>query len=158
MPIRSFRAVRLVRHAFVTGEHDLERRSTLRPVRDAHVAAVTLDDRSHDGKPETAAGWDSGTGARRISLVEPVEHIGQVLRRDAGPGVFNRDADAIAVALRAQYERSAVRHVPDGIRGEVLERLFEPLRVPPNFFGVRRDVDGDPYLILLDRRLMPIDD
>ena len=61
---------------------------------------MSFDDRFDDGESETAAAALAGLyRARRVALVEPIEHAKQVLLRDAWPRVRHANRDR-ALLLR----------------------------------------------------------
>src|SRR5688572_4100957 len=72
-------------------QQELERRAAVRRVGGADRAAVPLDDRANDRQAEPAARGARGRGPGLIHLVEAIEDVGQVLRRDAGPVVAHSD-------------------------------------------------------------------
>ena len=74
---------------------------------------------------------DLTPGPRRVRLVEAIEDVRQVLRRDArGAFVLDRQRDA-AVDRRCAASRSvaAARRVADGVGGQILQRLLEPIAI-----------------------------
>ena len=66
------------------------------------------------------------TRSRGVRLVEAIEDERHVFRRDARPVVGDRQHRATAVQLRAQFDASASWRMPDGVCGEILQRLLEP--------------------------------
>ena len=111
-----------------------------------------------DREPEPAARRHAGAGARGVGLVEPIEDVRQVLGRNARAGIGHRDADAIAVRLGEQRDPAAVRRVPDGVGRHVLQRLLEPVGVPPDVRRARRRrrVQRDPPIA--EHRPVPVGD
>ncbi len=88
-------------------------------------------------RPLRTAGF---AGARRIDLVEPVEDEREVLGRNAPAGIAHRQGDRIPGQLRANLDFSAGRRVPQGVGGEILQRLLEAERVAVEDF--RAGADG----------------
>ena len=82
----------------------------------------------------------TGPVARGVGLVEPIEDEGQVLGRDAGPAVRDRQHHAAVRAAAGQRDAAVSRRVADGVGDQVLQHLLEPPRVADHGLGVRRDL------------------
>src|ERR687886_741325 len=81
---RSFRSLAIPR----APDRELAPRARpLAPGRDA--AAVELDELLDDGQPDAEA--PLAPGERPVPLGEQLEHLRELLRRDAVPSVFDRD-------------------------------------------------------------------
>ena len=116
---------------------DRERRAS-RLAGDRDRAAVPLDDRLDDREAQPAAAGRP-PAARVIDLVEPLEHVRQVLGRDAAPRVDHRQLDA-GPARAARRDRSCRRAGVwrSALATRLLERLIEADRIGRQLVGVRR--------------------
>src|SRR5436189_4879083 len=70
---------------------DLDRQSPWRRRARAHRTAVALHDLAHDGEPETRAAQVARWlhAARLVATIEPLEHVAQLVRAQAGTVVLD---------------------------------------------------------------------
>ena len=105
-------------------ENDLEHRTVV--ISRADAAAVPLDDRLDDRQPETAA---ARCLACRVNLVEALEDQWQVLLRYSWSGITNAQHRAVRHHGTTQDDLATLGCVSQCVRGQVLQRLLEPIRV-----------------------------
>src|SRR5688500_19010681 len=93
---------------------------------------MRLDDVLGDGEPEAGA----ARGARAIDLVEALEDALEIVRWEAGAGVFDADTEPLGVAPRAALGGAQKRSGCDGVALELglagldarqLEQLLDEL-------------------------------
>ncbi|MCC6990049.1 MAG: HEAT repeat domain-containing protein, partial [Acidobacteria bacterium] len=106
-----------------------------RRARDGHRATVAFHDGLDDRQAQAGA---AGLAARRVGLVETVEHIRQVFGLDAGAGVAHREGERVAVARRRQGHAAAGRRVAQRVGRQVLQHLFETAFIAAHGVGARR--------------------
>src|SRR2546423_11607071 len=94
---------------------------------DVDRTTVPRDNGPGNRKPQTGA--RGSRGASRVHLVEPVEDVRDVLRRDARTVVRHREDRCVVARLGAQLDAAAIRRVPYGVGDEVLDDLLEPVRI-----------------------------
>ena len=110
--MRSARASRMTCYAFIGrsgGNLSVKVVPAAGPARGSHHSAMALDDRFHDRQPKPAAGRVPRTG--RIRLIEPVEYVRQMLRRDARTGIADRHDDC----HRPRYAAFSATRPPFGV-------------------------------------------
>ena len=73
---------------------------------DGDLAAVQVDDVLHNIQAETRAGLIHR--ARTVGLVEAVEHMRQILRRNADAGVADSEYAQLSLLMDLQPQRTAV--------------------------------------------------
>ena len=93
--------------------------------------------------------------ARGVDAVEAVEHVRQVLGRDARPAVLDDQHDLGAGRRRPQRDAAAARRVAHGVGDQVLQHLLEPPLVAKHGFGARADVPFERDAALVERALVP---
>src|SRR5687768_4076643 len=87
---------------------------------DGDARGVTRGDLAHDGEPEPAA------GARRSRhAVEALEHAVALLRRDAGPIVFDLEERVPIAPAGAHGHAAAARRVLERVVHQVRQRLAQ---------------------------------
>ena len=103
-------------------ECDPERGALAELALDLDLAAVGIDDALHDREAKTDA---------VIARVLPVaiEDVLDVLARDAGSGVADRDRDPIAAPFGPESDRTAGRGELERVPDQVRERLTEPVTI-----------------------------
>src|SRR6185295_6229071 len=116
----------VLRPAAVRRDLEPEGAAALRGALDTHPAAVQLDGVLHDGEPQP--GPARGARPAAVDPVEALEDAGQVLGRDAAPGVGDGDPDRGGPRVRRDPHRPRIR-VLDGIVEQVPERHLHPLPV-----------------------------
>ena len=67
--------------------------------------------------------------ARRIGLVEPIEHERHVIGGNPLPRVDHRQHDRVALAVGAQLDVPAGRRVAQGVGEQVLDHLLDPIGI-----------------------------
>ena len=90
-----------------------------------------------DGQPQSRA--TGRPAARSIGPVEPLEHVGKVLRGD--PFSFVADGDAHLAIGRGRHRDSdpaTCRGVPDRVVEQDHHELVKAIRVAANFYAARR--------------------
>ena len=139
---RDLDAARRRRAAARGGQDDHEHRPARRVLLDPDRPPVGLDQALHDRQAEAGA---ASVGPRLVRLVEAIEHVWQVLGRDALAGVAHAHHDRVALALRVERHRSAARRVPERVGREVLYHLLEAARITGHGVdaGPDRGVEGD---------------
>ena len=81
-------------------------------------------------------------------FVKAIEDVWQVLRRDPHAGVRNAEQGDLRCLFRDQSDPAAGRRVPERIRRQVLQRLFEAPPVTPHFQFLVGQGHLDGHLIL----------
>ena len=129
------------------GQPQREDTALARLARRVDRAAVGGDQMADDGQTEPGASGTAAAGLLRAP--EPVEHVRQVLGRDARACVGDRQDDLVAVPVRGQRDRAAGRGVPQRVGDQVAERLPHPdgVGVQPQRVlgpGAQFHLGGDP--------------
>src|SRR2546421_12843680 len=92
----------------------------VQPALDPDAPAVHLDELLGDAKPEARAAELARDGG--VELAELGENLGELVRRDANPGVQHAVAHAVAVARGADRHAAAPGEL-EGVAGEVEQAL-----------------------------------
>src|SRR5690606_3108163 len=91
---------------------------------DGDAPAVGLDDALGDGQPKPEADV-----ARLLRAPEAIEDVRERVRRDAGPLVLHREADAAPRARGRDHDAPAGRGELQRVADEVREHLHDPLAI-----------------------------
>ena len=83
---------------------------------------MRVDDAFGNGQPEPGAAAIGAAG-----LPEPIEDPGQMVGRNAGPGVHHRKPNLVAVASRDHVDAAAGRRELDGVVQQITECLLNPI-------------------------------
>jgi hypothetical protein len=83
--------------------------------------------------------------------------VGQTLDRDPRTRIAHGQTDAIAAPFGLQLDTTAFGSVPDRVRGDVLQRLLEPVRVCTHFQILGHDRHVHPEVSASDRRAVSVD-
>jgi hypothetical protein len=100
----------------------------------ADASSVGLDDRTRDCETEPAAAPVSTPAA--VDAVEALEDPVELVGRDSGSGVADRDVKLTVVAVREDRDPIAALGVGNGVADEVAEHLGEAVGI-----GLERAVD-----------------
>src|SRR5664279_4429525 len=122
-----------------TGLAAVARRSILRP----DAAARILRDLAGDGEAEARILAESITGPLRI---ETLENGFQIVRRDAGAAILDRDARESMMHMRGDGDGAALRTEGNRIVDQVAEYLAQPLVMAHHFgagWKIVAERDGD---------------
>ena len=80
----------------------------------------------------------------RLRLPEALEDVGQELRRDADPGVGDRQLDVRVDPLETDLHLAASIRELDGVREEIPQHLLQPLRIARHPAGLRIENGLEP--------------
>ena len=89
---------------------------------------MPFDDGLDDREAEAAAGHLGGA-ARRVGFVEPLEDMRQVLGWNARAVVAHDQPRSLGRRLRRKRQPTALGRMAQGVGGEILQRLLEPLSI-----------------------------
>ena len=103
--------------------------------RDAHRAAVQLDEVLHDRQPEAQAA--DRARRRGVRLPEAVEHVRQEFGLDPDAGVGDGDLDVRRSRAPARPRPGRPSGELDGVGEQVPDDLLQPVRVPGDGAGQR---------------------
>jgi hypothetical protein len=109
---------------------------------DFYGSPMERDQLSGDGQTEAVAGAvrsRSGT----IPLPEAVENMSQDFIRDSFSVVTDGDTDSLGAGFRFQNSLATRGHVPDGVAGQVPQRLTWPVLM---LFGALNQT-GETFLL-----------
>ena len=90
-----------------------------------------------------------------VGLVEAVEDVRQVRGRYPVPFVFDPNRDALDIKPRAEPQRGPRRRVADGVGGQVLQRLLQPVPIAAHDVRAGTDIFLDGGSLGLARKLVP---
>jgi len=102
-----------------------------------------MDNGLSNGQAQTGM---SGAAAGFVNAVEAFANVRQVLRRNAGAGVPNRDCGRVFVSARANANLAVIVVVVDGIGKEVSNDLGEAVGVALADSGSKVGMDADAAL------------
>src|SRR5437899_654157 len=114
---------------------------------DPDAPAVHLDELLGDAQAEAGATELARDG--RVDPAELGEYLGELVRRDADPGVRHAVAHAVAVARGADRDAAALGEL-EGVAGEVEQALRDALRVAAQHLGqagIDLDLELEPLLL-----------
>ncbi len=93
--------------------------------------------------------------ARRVALVEPIEDVRQVFRRDARARIADGDDDASSSTRASSLTNPPARRVSQRVGREILQRLFEPHRIARHDLRSGADVRRQRHALLLGGAPVP---
>src|SRR6185437_13329317 len=98
-----------------------------------NLAAVQLDDVTHDGESQPHSGVL--TRARAVSLTKTVEHVRQKLTCNADPGIHDPDPHVVTDLLELSVDATSRGCELKGVREQIPEHLLQPVRIAPHHGG-----------------------
>ncbi len=134
------------------GQPHRERRPAAEPLAvHADRAVVGIDDLLDDRQPQAQAA--AVAVARGVALREPVEHVGQEIRRDALPRVADTNAQAGVVLRQRDHDATARRRELDRVAQQVPDHLLQARGVRANLAELASGIELELDPLLLERRL-----
>src|SRR5712691_4867092 len=88
--------------------------------------------------------------------METLEHLIQLIRRDADTAIADRGDDLIAIVFDADENLASLRRVFHRVLQKISEDLLEPIAIAGDDLRVVGNVDMEAALA--DRRVMAVDD
>ena len=111
---------------------------------------VHLGEFLHDGEPDAQPAFRAGD--RTLALREQLEHVGQLLGRDADAVVPHLDDDVLAFEPGGQPDPAPALGVLGGVRQQVHDDLLDSRRVGPDRQGILLERRDQLVLPLFDER------